>query len=149
MEYIEIEEQYFGKWVDLWCKLWPYYSEKREELEEIFIWILESFKETAFLCILDGEAIGFINVSLRSDYVEGCISSPIWYVEWIFVLDEYRHQKIALHLIERAGEWLKERGCTQIWSDTTIDNTISQEFHTKIWFKEVSRIVHFIKDLDS
>ncbi len=104
-------------------------------------------KEQAFIYKLNNEYIGFINLSIRTDYVEGSNSSPVGFVEGIYVKPEYRNKGIAKKLIIKGEEWAKSKGCTQIGSDIEMDNDISYKFHQKVGFNEANRIICFIKDI--
>lgn len=133
-------------WVKMGIQLWPDYLEN--ELKDIFLGILGSDKEECFLYYLDNEYVGFINVSTRNDYVNGSESSPVGYVEGIYVKPEHRNRNIARKLV-RAGElWASGRGCKQMASDILIDNNISYDFHKKVGFNEVERVICFIKDIN-
>lgn len=134
-------------WVKMGVQLWPDNTE--DELKEVFLDILKSDKERGLLYYLDNEYIGFINVSIRSDYVNGSTSSPVGYVEGIYVKPGYRNRGIARELV-RAGElWASNRGCKQMASDILIDNNISYDFHKKVGFDEVERVICFIKDINN
>jgi aminoglycoside 6'-N-acetyltransferase I len=86
-------------------------------------------------------------MSLRFDYVEGANSSPVGYIEGIYVDEVHRYKGISRRLVEAGVEWSKSRGCREIASDTQIDNHASQEFHKRIGFKEAGRLVAFIKEI--
>jgi aminoglycoside 6'-N-acetyltransferase I len=94
-----------------------------------------------------GELAGFALVSIRSDYVEGAKSSPVGYLEGIFVYPGYRNHEVGRHLLALGEEWCKEKGCTQMGSDTSITNTDSTEFHKHVGFEVTSKNTCFIKDL--
>ncbi|MBN2794287.1 MAG: GNAT family N-acetyltransferase [Clostridia bacterium] len=94
-----------------------------------------------------GDYLGFIQLSLRHDYVEGSESSPVGYVEGIYVKDEHRRKGIARKLIEFAEEWSREQGCTELASDCELSNTLSIDFHKNSGFTEANRLVCFIKSL--
>lgn len=93
------------------------------------------------------EYLGFVQVSLRCDYVEGSNSSPVAYIEGIYVKEEYRRRGIAHSLVEVAKEWGREKGCSEIASDCILSNTLSIDFHKRIGFEEANRIVCFIKSI--
>lgn len=132
-------------WVKMGIQLWPDCTE--DELKDIFQSVLESNKEEGFLYYLNNKYVGFINVSIRSDYVNGSESSPVGYIEGIYVKPEYRNRNIARKLV-RAGEiWANSRGCMQMASDILIDNNVSYDFHKKVGFDEAERVVCFIKDI--
>ncbi|EKE01709.1 MAG: GCN5-related N-acetyltransferase, partial [uncultured bacterium] len=84
--------------------LWPHC--KKKELEKEFCAELKSGKHEHFLAQnKDGEYLGFINLSLRSDYVQGSSSRPVGYVEGIFVTPKSRKQGVAKELIKQAERW--------------------------------------------
>jgi aminoglycoside 6'-N-acetyltransferase I len=95
----------------------------------------------------NNEVIAFIELSLRNDYVEGTSSSPVAYIEAIFVKEPYRKQRVGVALIQRAEEWAREKGCSELASDTEITNISSQNFHKHCGFEEANRIVAFVKAL--
>lgn len=95
------------------------------------------------------EPIAWISLSLRHDYVEGCQVGPVAYLEGIFISPNYRSQGIAKELLHFAEGWAKSRGIGQLGSDAELDNLLSQKFHIKHGFREVSRTVHYIRDLNS
>jgi len=109
--------------------------------------ILSSENETSFLVKKKSEYLGFIYLSIRTDYVEGATSSPVAYVEGIYVKPEFQRSGIAGKLVELGEDWGIRKGCSQLGSDTDITNNTSIRFHQKAGFKETNRIVCFLKDL--
>ena len=129
----------------LFLELWPEcdFEEELESCQEI----AHSDTETAFL-LKSGEIyVAFIHVSLRTDYVEGATHSPTAYVEGIFVKEDFRQLGLSKKLLQLAEEWAIRKGCVQLASDTEISNIASIDFHKKVGFEEVNRIVCFVKDL--
>jgi len=117
-------------------------------METILSGILESPKEEGFLVRDDaGEAIAFMNLSLRYDYVPGATRSPVAYIEGIYVKEACRKQGIATRLIRYAEQWALDKQCTELASDAVIENTDSQNFHIQMGFHEVERVVAFIKQI--
>lgn len=125
--------------------LWP--DSVYDEQYNYFQNMLGSNTETCFLAKDGDHYIGFIQLSIRNDYVEGSNSSPVAYVEGIYVNPEFRRQGIAIQLIQAAEQWAREKGITQIASDTAIGNQQSILFHRKAGFEEAGRLVCFIKNL--
>lgn len=93
------------------------------------------------------KAIGFINVSIRRDYVEGADHSPTGYLEGIYVEPEYRNKGVAKAMLQLGETWLWQHHCTQIGSDTWLRNKVSQAFHKRLGFREEEILVHFLKDI--
>lgn len=118
-----------------------------EELTTDFEKIINSDKNAVFLSCSDGKEIGFAHCSLRYDYVEGTNSSPVGYLEGIFVDEAYRCRGIARELVEACERWSAAMGCSEFASDCEIDNTASLAFHLKLGFTEESRNIHFTKKL--
>jgi aminoglycoside 6'-N-acetyltransferase I len=140
MNIVKVTQEDFNEWLDLALKLWSDCS--AADLTNI----LQSPREAGFLVRDDdGSAIAFMNLSLRYEYVPDATQSPIAYVEGIYVKDEYRDQRIGTALIQYAEKWALEQGCVELASDALIENTASYEFHTKVGFREVERVVFFIK----
>lgn len=135
----------FDKAAALALKLWP--DNDGIVLKNEFEQLLQSNNDIVYLAVVDGEYIGFIHMSLRFDYVEGSHSSPVGYIEGIYVEKEQRYKGISKNLVEAGEQWSRSLGCNEIASDTQLDNDASQEFHKKIGFKEAGRIVAFIKDI--
>src|ERR1700674_4322680 len=73
--------------------------------------------------------VGFAEVGLRSQ-AEGCsVVRPVGYLEGWYVAEPYRRRGIGADLLRAASEWARGEGCTEMASDTTIDNKIPQRAH--------------------
>ncbi len=145
---VEITQDDFNEWLDLALKLWS--DDSAAEMQISLTNILQSPREAGFLIRDDdGTAIGFMNLSLRYEYVPGATQNPVAYVEGIYIKDKYRKQGVGTHLIQFAERWAFEHGCVELASDALLENTASYEFHTKTGFQEVERVVTFIKQIAS
>ena len=127
---------------DLALKLWP--ENDRGELEAELSEIMKS-EDAVFFLAEDGA--GFAQCQLRRDYVEGTESSPVGYLEGIFVAEGYRHQGVARELLAACEGWAKEQGCTEFASDCELLNAESLCFHLRVGFLEANRIICFTKKL--
>jgi len=145
MKIVKADSSNLNELTELALKLWP--DNEQEHLRAEFEELLDSERDILYLAIVESGFVGFIHMSLRVDYVEGSNSSPVGYIEGIYVEENYRNRGISKRLVEDGEQWSKSLGCHQIASDTQLDNVISQEFHKKIGFKEAGRIVAFIKDI--
>ncbi|MBE7075519.1 MAG: GNAT family N-acetyltransferase [Clostridiales bacterium] len=134
------------KIVLLALKLWPNHEFK--ELKSEFIDLLKNNKASLFLAELDNTPIGFAQCQLRFDYVEGTCSSPVGYLEGIFVEENFRNKHISKKLLTKCEQWAKEKGCVEFASDCEIQNKISIKVHKHLGFEETNRIVCFRKKLD-
>jgi aminoglycoside 6'-N-acetyltransferase I len=108
--------------------------------------ILASENDAVFMAFVDGQPAGMIEVSLR-DYGEGCETSPVGYIEAWFVNHGFRRSGVAGALTGAAENWAREMGCTEMASDTWLDNEASIRAHRKQGYVEVERLVHFAKRL--
>lgn len=100
-----------------------------------------------FLAFHNDNAIGFAQCGLRHDYVEGTESSPVGYLEGIFVVEEERKKGVAKELLNACQDYAKQRGCIEFASDCELDNEESLKFHMKMGFEEANRIICFKKRL--
>lgn len=87
-----------------------------------------------------------IEVSLRN-VVDGCPTSPVGYVEGIYIDPEHRGSGLARQLLEQAEDWCRSKGCTEIATDAELDNQDAQRFHERMGFEETYRIVEYRKKL--
>ncbi len=93
------------------------------------------------------QPIGFIEGSIRSDYVNGTETSPVGFVEGVYVVPAMRRHGVARRLFEAIGDWAKARGCRELASDALLENEASQRAHRALGFKETERVVYFSKKL--
>src|SRR5690625_455247 len=100
-----------------------------------------------FLAYHDSEAIGFAQCQLRYDYVEGTSSSPVGYIEGLFVKEEFRKQGFAKKLVNACETWTKNKGCSEFASDCELKSVESLSMHLKLGFSEANRIICFKKAL--
>ena len=126
-------------------QLWPPHS--IEEFTEEFDALLEDPNAAVFLCEEEETAIGFAQCQLRRDYVEGTQTSPVGYLEGIYVTEGNRNRKIASGLLAACEQWAREQGCAEFASDCELDNTQSLAFHLHTGFAEANRIICFTKKL--
>lgn len=127
------------------AQLWT--SQTTEEFKEEFDVLLDRSDAAVFLCFAEGKPVGFAQCQLRYDYVEGTETSPVGYLEGVFVEEEYRNQGYAAKLLVACDQWAKDKGCTEFASDCELENTQSLAFHRRCGFQEANRIICFTKKL--
>ena len=130
------------EWADLCIALWPETT------------ALDILKDRAngkmpyeFLYFVDHDPVAFVSLSLRNDYVEGTDSSPVGYLEGIYVKPNFRGRGIGREMVDFARKWAADHGCIQFASDCELDNEASRLFHGRLGFKEVNRCIFFVVDL--
>lgn len=67
----------------------------------------------AFIKYVEDKPIGFAQCQIRYDYVEGTETSPVGYLEGIFIQEEFRHKGFARELHDAAMLY-REIGVTDI-----------------------------------
>ncbi|MEH6433441.1 aminoglycoside 6'-N-acetyltransferase [Massilia sp. DD77] len=133
-------------WLALRMALWP--AESSEHLPEMQDNCAQPERYAQFLAYSDaGEAQGLVEIALRSDYVNGTDSSPVGFLEGLYVAPGFRKQGIARLLVDKAQQWAREQGCRELASDALLDNTASQAMHLALGFEETERVVYFRKPL--
>ena len=131
--------------VSLAIQMWK--SHTVEDLTKNFCEHIRKGKNIIFLAISEEHIVGFAQCGLRFDYVEGTDSSPVGYLEGIFVLEEYKKRGYAKELLGACQNWAKNQGCFEFASDCELDNEDSLKFHLKMGFAEANRIICFTKRL--
>ncbi|WDR00827.1 GNAT family N-acetyltransferase [Devosia sp. J2-20] len=97
----------------------------------------------------DGSAVGIAEAALRHDYVNGCQTSPVAFLEGIYVVPEHRRNGVASMLVDAVEDWARRLGCSEFASDAAIDNTESHRMHAALGFEETQRVVYFRKALSN
>lgn len=133
------------KVAELALLLWPHHT--IEDLTEEFSEIMSKEDAQFFVKYVQDTPVGFAQCQLRYDYVEGTDTSPVGYLEGIFVKEEYRHRGYARKLLAECEKWAKTKGCTEFASDCEINNEKSFHFHMAMNFTEANRIICFMKKL--
>ena len=126
-------------------RLWPEHAV--EEMEAEYRTLLSDADCAVYLSEQNGEANGFAQCQLRRDYVEGTETSPVGYLEGVFVDEAFRNKGVAKQLLKVCENWAAEKGCTEFASDCELTNTDSLRFHLHAGFTEANRIICFVKKL--
>ena len=117
------------------------------ELEPEFALLTASDEAACFLAWDAIQPIGFAQCQLRHDYVEGCDTSPVGFLEGIYVEAEHRCNGVARALLFACEDWARSVGCSEFASDCELDNHDSLAWHLKSGFAEVNRTIWFAKKL--
>ena len=138
------EKQALSKVAALAAKLWEHPA---GELAAELSYLLDRGDAALFLARQGGEAVGFAQCQLRHDYVEGTSTSPVGYLEGVYVEENHRQRGVAAALLHACEAWAKRQGCTEFASDCELENTDSLRFHQSLGFREANRIICFTKKL--
>ena len=135
----------FAILAELACRLWPDHTidEMRAEIADM----IAKPDAVFYLAFAQETAVGFAQCQLRHDYVERTDSSPVGYLEGIYVADRYRKQGVAKALLTACESWAKTKGCCEFASDCELTNTQTLQFHLRVGFEEANRIICFTKKL--
>ena len=132
-------------WLRLRQKLWP-----EAPIEYLAFDLDDKLANGSYAVFIafgaEGHSVAFIETGLR-DYGEGCETSPVGYIEAWYVDEQIRGQNIGRELVYNAEQWAREKGCTEMASDTWLENEASISAHLKLGYEEVERLVHFVKRL--
>ncbi len=135
-----------GAWVRMRSLLWP--EEPEDHPPEVAAYFADPPAEA--ICLVaeasDGTLVGFGEVGMRR-YAEGCRTSPVGYLEGIYVDESHRRRGAARGLVMAGEAWARRLGCTEFASDRALGNDASGAFHRAAGFDEVERIVCYRKDL--
>lgn len=130
---------------ELACRLWPGHSP--EDMQAEYAQLLAQPDAAFFLACAAAVPVGFAQCQLRYDYVEGTESSPVGYLEGIYVAENCRGQGLARALLKACEDWARGKGCTEFASDCELNNVQSLRFHLNVGFEEANRIICFTKKL--
>lgn len=143
---VPAESTDLGEWAALRAALWP--DGSLEEHWEEAAAMLAQDHAIAFIAHDEhGRAVAFAEASLRHDYVNGCDTSPVCFLEGIFVQPAARRAGIAVALVDQVRLWGQGMGCTEMASDADVANDKSHAFHASVGFAETERVVYFRKPI--
>ena len=133
-----LEEKNLQKWSQMCADVYP--DTTADE-------VLSEYEKGSFPneygYFIEDNLVGFVSLSIRNDYVNGTESSPVGFIEGIYITKAFRNQGLAREFVEFAKNWSKERGCLELASDCLIENVDSLAFHTAVGFEEIERVICF------
>jgi aminoglycoside 6'-N-acetyltransferase I len=132
-------------WLALRQSLWPDVTEE-DHLADAIRFLGDPERYAQFIAYADDDRpIGFAEASLRTDYVNGTGSSPVAFLEGIYVVPEARRSGVATRLVGEVTQWACRLGCRELASDALLDNETSHAMHHSLDFQETERVVYFRK----
>ena len=133
-------------WLPLRAALWPDSAADSDHDKQT---ILSAPQRYLVLVFTDENenALGFAEASIRTDYVNGTSSSPVAFLEGLYVQPASRGEGVARKLVAGVEQWAEEMGCTELASDALLENQVSHAMHEALGFEETERVVYFLKRL--
>jgi aminoglycoside 6'-N-acetyltransferase I len=140
------KESDWDEWFRMNQALFPTQSLEEDEAEMRAI-LAASDSEVFVIERPDGKTLaGFVEVGTRS-VVDGCLSSPVGYIEAWYVDPDIRRTGYGRALLDRAEKWAIAQGYSEMGSDALIDNDVSHAAHRKCGYIEVDRVITYRKTL--
>lgn len=139
-------EEDFEAWGSMRLALWPD-EHGVATAEEMQAWLADSGKTALLALDVEGNAIGFAELALRHDYVNGTETSPVGFLEGWYVAPEWHARGVGRALIAAGEDWARLQGCSEFASDALLDNADSHAAHLACGFEETERVVYFRKSL--
>ena len=144
-----VKPQDADRWLALRCELWQD-GTAAEHQEEIELFFAGRFPRKPWLVLVaeteSGEIVGLAEVGIR-EYAEGCRTTPVAYLEGLFVSSTARRHGVARALVMEAEKWGRDQGCSEIASDCAQDNEVSGMLHLGLGFKDAGAVRCFHKTL--
>ena len=141
-----VSEDDINEWFRLRKLLWDESSDEEHQAEMLDIYEHSDSQLVLVAQTEDGKLIGFLEASIRP-FVEDCHTDHVGYLEGWFVEEDYRRYGVGRKLVRGAENWARNKGCTEMASDSEIGNDLSFNAHLNLGYKETSRLVHLRKDL--
>ncbi|MBK9115900.1 MAG: GNAT family N-acetyltransferase [Betaproteobacteria bacterium] len=133
-------------WLALRCELWPH-SGRDLHLAEMAAQCADPARFVALVARTGEGAVGLAEASVRHDYVNGTDTSPVAFLEGLYVAPAARRAGVARALVAAVAQWGRAAGCTELASDAAAGNTASHAVHGALGFAETERVVYFRRAL--
>ena len=132
-------------WLRLRQALWPEASEAEQASSMADSLVRGHYVRLAVSS--SGSAVGFVEATRRVDHVNGTSSSPVAFLEGLYVVPQSRRQGVARSLVESVVQWALQQGCSELASDSFLDNSAAHATHRALGFEETERVVYFRRAL--
>jgi aminoglycoside 6'-N-acetyltransferase I len=136
-----------NEWARMRNSLWP--DSLQEHLQEIEKYFSKDEIDIVEVFVLErtaGKLGGFLELNVRN-YAEGSQSTKVPYIEGWYVDPDLRGRGYGKQLIQASEMWALKNGFDELASDAELENLDSIAAHKALGFREVERIVCFIKKL--
>jgi len=132
-------------WAQLRLGLWP---DADDPLETLVAALAEDAGAVFLACAAGSQAIGFAEVRLRHDYVNGTDSSPVGFLEGWYVQPQWQGRGVGRALLAAVRAWTRDAGCRELASDSRVEDVQAHAAHRACGFEETERVVYFRMPLE-
>ena len=132
-------------WLALRSALWPDVPEAAHRCEMAAVLSGGGYVRLALSA--SEAAVGFVEASRRVEHVTGTSTSPVAFIEGLYVVPASRRRGIARALVDSVLEWAVAAGCAELASDSLLENTDAHVMHRALGFEETERVVYFRRAL--
>jgi aminoglycoside 6'-N-acetyltransferase I len=133
----------FDDWAAMREAMWPEENGLADEIDSM----LAADGLLNLIARKQGVAVGLAEASIRRDYVNGCETSPVAFLEGIYVVPDARREGVAQALVQAVENWARAQGVAEFASDAFLENDDSHRMHIALGFKETERVVYFRKQI--
>jgi aminoglycoside 6'-N-acetyltransferase I len=146
---VAVSDAHRDAWLALRIALWP--DEEAAVMAEDVDRMLAAAHgdRPVWVAVDESGVVGFAEASLRRDYVNGCETCPVAFLEGIYVAPHARRQGIGRALDRTVQDWAIMRGCHEYASDALLENRESHAFYAALGFEETERVVYFRRQLSA
>src|SRR6478672_7682199 len=139
--------EYLEAWVCLRQALWP--DETLEEHRRNALSLLNRTKNAVVYLAREegGDVVAFAEATLRRDYVNGCSTSQLGFLEGFYVEPPDRNRGLARMLCKALEDWAAHPGCIELASDVLLQNALPKIVHEALAIEEAERVVFYTKRL--
>lgn len=132
------------EWLVLRQALWPHRSPEyhRRQVEDAS---RSGDRHVGLLARVQDASVGFAEAVLRFDAVNGCSSSPVGFLEGVYVQPAWRRRGVASSLCRAVEAWAAGLGCQELASDRALADGDARWWHQALGFEETERVVFYRK----
>lgn len=146
MKLVPVTRDEFSQWKEMRKAVFSelddaYHDEEMEKIISSNEWYCYFLKDK------NNTILGLVELSSRN-IVDGCLSSPVAYLEGLYLKPAYQGKGNGREVIAMILEWCRDRGFSELATDTEITNTNAQNFYQAVGFQETYRVVEFRFDLN-
>ncbi len=141
MKLVAIQSDQFALWKHMRKQIYPIIDDEYDDQEMLEIIVREDW--FCYFVLNDNQDVmGLVELSSRN-IVDGCLTSPVAYLEGLYLLPEYRGRGLGKKTMQMIMQWSKDKGFAELATDAELENEAAQQFYKAIGFEEVDRVVEF------